>query len=700
VARVADDAVRVADDAVRVADDAVQVAMARFGWPMTRFGWPMTRFGSPHHEFRLSSRPCASLAAALRPLTSLLSLDPRRLVPLSIVAGVVASVVVGAGVAHALPEGADTFPLSQVKAGMKGYGLTVFSGTQPEKFDVEVISVLHNFRPSMDLVIIKTPNPRLNITRTVAGMSGSPIFLEGKMIGAYAYGWTFGVEPIAGVTPIKSMLDEQARPIPRGLFPRSGGPLPLAAGAETGEATPRRSPHAFLGAPDAYDLTAHGKQLAAQAQPSLAAPDGTALARASTPLLIGGMGNSAMKLASDLLTPLGLDPMQAGGGGSHVQDPNAPTKYVDGGAIGVTLVSGDVSAMGLGTVTRVAGDKLVAFGHPMLGGGIESLPTAIGTVHWIVATANRSFKIGEAARPLGALVNDRQAAIVVDSSVKAPTFPVRMEIVGVAGAPKPIWNMEVAHDQFMAPSFVAMALGSGIEETTSERRDMTWKAVSKLKVAKYGTITLMDFGSGNGNPIGTEDLARGRLVKAVGSLLNNQWEPVTIESVDTVFSVTFDREVSILRGAKVLEPEIDAGAPARIRLTLQPYQGKLETRDIEVKLPAELAGRDVEIDLNPGYEVDRPLPTADSVAELMANLPNATFDPESIVATYRLRDAAAAYHGKIVSRLPPGAMDMLRPASTSDSPEIFAAVVNTAIPMKRFLVGHDSVHVTIRPVLR
>jgi hypothetical protein len=638
-----------------------------------------------------------SLAAALRPLTSLVSLDPRRLVPLSIVAGVVASVGVGAGVAQALPEGAETFPLANVKAGMKGYGLTVFSGTQPEKFDVEVISVLHNFRPSMDLVIIKTPNPRLNITRTVAGMSGSPIFLEGKMIGAYAYGWTFGVEPIAGVTPIKSMLDEQARPIPRGLFPRSGGPLPLA---ETGEAAPRRSPHAFVGPPDAYDLTAHGRQLAGRAQPTLAAPDGTALARASTPLLIGGMGNASMKLASDLLTPLGLDPMQAGGGGTHTQDPSAPTKYVDGGAIGVTLVSGDVSAMGLGTVTRVAGDKLVAFGHPMLGGGIESLPTAIGTVHWIVATANRSFKIGEAARPLGALVNDRQAAIVVDASVKAPTFPVHMEIHGVAGAPKPIWNMEVAHDQFMAPSFVAMALGSGIEETTAERRDMTWKAVSKLKVAKYGTITLMDFGAGNGNPIGTEDLARGRLVKAVGALLNNVWEPVTIEGVDTQFFVTFDRDVLALRGAKVLEPEIDAGAPARIRLTLQPFQGKLETRDIEVKLPAELAGHDVEIELAPGYEVDRPLPTPDSVTELMANLPNATFDPESIVASYRLRDAAAAYHGKIVSRLPPGAMDMLRPSSSSDAPEIFAAMVNTAIPLKRFLVGHDSVKVTIRPVLR
>ena len=129
-------------------------------------------------------------------------------------------------------------PVSEIKAGMKGYGLTVMSGTVPEKFDVEVISTLHNFRPNQDLVIIKTPHPRLNVTRTVAGMSGSPIYLNGKMIGAYAYGWLFGVEPIAGVTAIKSMLEDQARPVPRTLFPRSGGPLPVS---DAGEGGARRS---------------------------------------------------------------------------------------------------------------------------------------------------------------------------------------------------------------------------------------------------------------------------------------------------------------------------------------------------------------------------------------------------------------------------------------------------------------------------
>jgi hypothetical protein len=336
----------------------------------------------------------------------------------------------------------------------------------------------------------------------------------------------------------------------------------------------------------------------------------------------------------------------------------------------------------------------------MLGGGIENLPTAIGRVHWILASTNRSFKIGEAARPLGALVNDRQAAIVVDSATTAPTFPMHVQIEGVNGAPHPSWSMEIAHDQFMAPSFAALAVGSAAETTTSERRDMTWRAVSRLKVARYGTLTLNDFGSGDGNPIGPDDFIRGRLVRAMGSLLNNPWEDVTIEGVDTSMRVTFDREVALLRGTKVLNPEVDAGEKVRIKLELQPHQGKVESKVIEIPVPAELAGRDVEIELAPGYEVERPTATPNSVAELIANLQTANFDSESLVATFKLRENGAAFGGKVASRLPPGAMDTLRPSSESDAPETFGAQVQVPIPMKRFIVGRDTARVSIRPVLR
>jgi hypothetical protein len=391
--------------------------------------------------------------------------------------------------------------------------------------------------------------------------------------------------------------------------------------------------------------------------------------------------------------------VQAGGGGTKVAA-DAPTKFVDGGAIGVQLIRGDMSAMGLGTVTRVSGDKLLAFGHPMLNGGIESFPTAIAKVHWILASFQRSFKIGEASRPMGALVNDRQAAIVVDTQTSAPVIPMTFKIEGVDGAPKTTWNMELTHDKFMSPTFVAVALGNAVETTTAERRDMTWRASSKLKVAKYGTLTFDDFGAGDGAQPEAGDFIRGRLVRAIGSLMNNPWEEVKVESIETTMRITFEREVALLKGVKILDPEVDAGEPARVELTIQPHGGKPETKTISVPVPAELAGRDVDIDVSPGYEVERPQPSPNSVAQLVAVLPNQMHDGESLVATIRLREAGAAFGGKLASHLPAGAVDTLRSATDSDGPEVFAAAVHHVVPMKRFIVGRDTVRVKVRPIVK
>jgi hypothetical protein len=617
-----------------------------------------------------------------------------------LLAGTVVSAAVGVGVAHAVPSvPSDIMPVSEIKPGMKGYGLTVFSGTEPERFDVEVISTLRNFQPNQDLILIKTPHPRLNVARAVKGMSGSPIFLNNKMIGAYAYGWNFGVEAIAGVTPIQSMLSELARPLPKRIAPKNVAGLLPSSGAAP-EPEPPRPTHTYLGPADGYDLARHAQQIAARNARALAPPEGTSLARASTPVFLGGMGPLSLRIASDLLSPMGLEPLQTGGGSSTNPAPGTPTKFVNGGSIGVELVRGDISAVGTGTVTRVSGDKLLAFGHPMLNGGIVNLPTAIGRVHWIMATQSFSYKLGEAARSLGALVNDRQAAIVVDTQARAPTFPMNVTIEGVDGAPHPSWKLEVAHDQFMSTSFAAVAIGRAFETTTGERRDMTWRATSRVKLGRYGTLTLSDFGAGNGDPPGPDDFARTRLVRAIGALLNNPWEPVDVERVDVSLRVTFNRQVMALRGAKALESEIDAGAPARIRLDLQPYQGAIETRTIDVPVPVELAGREVEIELAPGYEVERPQATPDSVAELFAVLQNQTFPPESIVASLRIRENGAAFRGKVASRLPPGAFDTLRPSSDSDAPETFVAEMRTAVPLQRFLVGRDTVRVKVRPVLR
>jgi hypothetical protein len=272
-------------------------------------------------------------------------------------------------------------------------------------------------------------------------MSGSPIFIDGKMVGAYAYGWYFGMEPIAGVTPIESMLADMRRPLPPSLAPR-GGRSPIAGAPVPARPLSRKAEQAgaanrFLGSTGDYDARKHAGQIAARTSASLAPPHGSGLAPASTTLLMGGLSTGAFQLARELFEPAGFELLQAGTGGGGGKA-TTPARFEEGGVLAVQLVRGDVSASGLGTVTHVVGDKVLGFGHPMLGGGFEDLPTATGVVHWVLATQNRSFKIGEPAVPLGSLINDRQSAVVIDTSRTAPTFPVTVQVTASRAPRAPI----------------------------------------------------------------------------------------------------------------------------------------------------------------------------------------------------------------------------------------------------------------------
>ncbi len=598
-------------------------------------------------------------------------------------------------------------PVADIKPGMKGYGLTVFQGTKPERFDVEVIDVLSNFRPRQDLILIKTKHPRLDVAKVVAGMSGSPIYINDKMIGAYAYGWTFGAEPVAGVTPIRNMLDDLVRPLPPEIYgwplktlPRSAqrpatnegklGSLPSGGATRLASRAGR-----YSGDLARYDVLKHSAELAAAHAANV--PGGSsALRPVATPMLVAGMTPAAVSMARELLAPLGLEPLQAGGAG--VKDPNAPTRYEDGGAIGVQLVRGDMSAMGLGTVTRVEGDRLIAFGHPMMESGVTALPTAIGKVLWFLASDQRSFKIGMPVRDLGTLVNDRMASIVVSQSTRAPIIPVSMKIRGVPGNGN--WNFEVAHERFLSPSFVAVSLGSALQAVAAEHQDVSWSAKSKLKIKGYGEIVLEDYGVAIGGTPDAGELSRTNLVRAVGGILNNPWEPAFVESVAMDIELRFAREILRLRGVDVLDPEVDAGQPVRLRLTLAPYSGPEIVRVVSVNLPSYLAGQSVNLEVVPGYLEAREDAPPDSLAELIRNLENPTYPAKSAVVTFSAGSSTVAFKGRVAKNLPPGALDAIRTTASSRAPDAFQTVLRQTVPLPEFMVGRDKATVSVRPILR
>ena len=602
----------------------------------------------------------------------------------------------------------STISPSEIKDGMKGYGLTVFKGTQPERFDVEVVGVLKNFRPSQELILVKTPHPRLNITKNVKGMSGSPIYLDGgRLAGAYAYSWAaFQVEPVAGVTPIGPMMTEMHRPIPPGFWPLEGGaPLPSSGKSAAPKHASNAAPigpgsgaTAFDGAPGTYDLETHAKQVGSRL--SMGLDPSRPIQAATTPLLLAGMSDRSMALVQKLFGPLGLDPVQAGGGGDGKQDPTAPMHFVDGGALGVQMASGDVSFMGLGTVTHVEGTRLCGFGHPMMEAGVSALPTTIGRVLWIFASDQHSSKIGESARPLGALVQDRQSAVVVDETKVAPMFPMSMEIRGADGIPKKNWNVQIADDRFMSGSLVASVLGSIVDASINERRDVTWHMKTKLTVRGHGTIDLEDFGVAVGGMPDAGDFAHSKIGRAVGEVLNNPWENTHVDRVEGVITVDYKRELWRLRGVDVLDPVVDAGQPARLRVHLVPFAGPEITKVLEVRFPDELAGKDVDVEIAPGYAVVADLAAPQNLSDLLVNSTKQSVLPRSLVVQYRTRTQGVAYGGHVADRLPAFALDALRPWTSDVAPDAFASYTRLVTPLDRYVDGSDRVRVRVKPVVR
>jgi hypothetical protein len=336
----------------------------------------------------------------------------------------------------------------------------------------------------------------------------------------------------------------------------------------------------------------------------------------------------------------------------------------------------------------------------MLNGGDSALPTCIGRVLWVNASALASHKVGECARSLGTLVQDRQTAVILDENLVAPTIPVDIDIVGAVGAPKTHWHADITDDKFMAPGLASVVLGSVVEATTSERRDLTWKLTTKVDVVGHGSVELEDVGVTAGGAPDEGEWSRSKLVNTLGDVLNNPWEHAHVAKVGAKFEVQYARELWRLRGVESLDPVVDAGTKARLRLHLVPHNGPEVMRIVEAELPSELAGKDVEIEVVPGYDVVPELPPPETLEQLLANAPRLTVAARSLVLQFRVPSQGIAYRGRVTERLPTFTLDSLRPQSNSTGPDAFPSWSRTVVPMDWYVDGRDKVKVKVRAMVR
>ena len=547
---------------------------------------------------------------------------------------------------------------------MRGYGLTVFRGTEPERFDVEVIDVLRNFRPDQDLILVRTDHPILDHASTVAGMSGSPIYLDGRLAGAYAYGWPFGKDPVAGVTPIANMLAELRRPVRPNAFPGAEAipgvrPRPSATARPARRARlaglpPFRGLAPSTGRFDALaPLRAHGVREGLPS-PSMANPRG--LVRASTPLMLGGFSDGIARLLGDRLEPLGILALQAGGG-SNRGTPGA--QFVDGGAIAVQLVRGDVSATAVGTVTHVAGRRLVAFGHPMMNAGELGLPTATARVLHVLASESRSFKIAEAAGPLGTMVHDRQAAIVVDSGIDAETVPVRVRIRGIDGAPRTEWNMEVASHRVLTPMLTFAAIANAVEATAADQSDVIFVANERITLAGRSAIELEDTGYMSAGPNDTRALSSLRMFEVMEAAFGNPFEETRVRSIELDLNFRFDRDVFEIVDAAVASDEVDPGSNVTVRIVMRRFGAAPRIRTVSVRIPTSAAGQTVELVVEPGDDVavEQPLPV--DLDDMLTAVRN-RYAPTQLAVSVKMPSRGLRFESHVVRSLPGSALDTLQ----------------------------------------
>ncbi len=587
--------------------------------------------------------------------------------------------------------------VDEITPGMRGYGLTVFRGTRPERFDVEVIDVLHNFRPDQDLILVRTEHPILEQALVVAGMSGSPIYFDGRLAGAYAYGWPYTRDPVAGVTPIRNMVTEMRRPVRATPFPAPALPTrarrPTASRDAPGPGLAGLPPY-LGGAIDATSaLEAHAARVGVQrGQP----PSPTALQPAATPLMVGGLTEGTVRMLDEQLGDFGLMVLQAGGGGETQTPPGAPATYENGGAVAVQLARGDLSLTAVGTVTLVEGQRVAAFGHPMLNAGETGLPTAVARVLHVLTSIARSFKISEPVRPVGALVHDRQSAVVVDTGAQAPTVPLRVRLLGVPDAPRTEWNVEVASHRVMTPVLINTAITNALQATVSDTADVMFQATSRVWVAgRSEPVVVEDRGFSRAGPSNPLTLAQIRLFRILEMVYGNPFAEARVARVEVDLAVRFERPTVRIVDASVAAREVNPGASVPVRVVLRRWNHTEEVRVVPVRIPEDVAGESVEIQIEGGSAVDVHTPQPRDLDELLATIHH-PYAQTSMVVSVETPRRGLRVAGHVVENLPRSALDALQLRNDGDRNRPFVTFDRHEVSLGEIVSGHARVELSVR----
>ena len=470
----------------------------------------------------------------------------------------------GGGKAVAMPAQAPAvtrfFPLSEVKRGMRGVAYTVFEGVTPEPMEVEILGVLKDsLGPGQDMILARLHGVKPEYTGVVAGMSGSPVYIDGRLVGALSYRvGQFSKEPIAGITPIASMLQV-----------RDGDE---AAGVATVRAE-------------------------RDGQPEMRAME--------TPLVFGGFSQETVERFGDRFRALGFTPVAGLGGAdeSAVQ----PEPLVPGSAVSAVLVRGDLSMAGTCTVTYVDPKRLLACGHPITQNGPVDMPMTKANVLVSLASPLNAFKIINTTETVGTFTEDRASAIMGRFGVKARMIPVEVEVVPpvegkTAGAKT--FHFEVLDNRELTPQTMLVSVYQALQVNNTSGAEMSYRVSGEIGVKGMPDVRLQGVMAQNEfNPatINAALLVNDRFSK----VYENALEQPEVTGLRLKAEAIPARMTAALDSARLGRLEARAGDEIVVEAMLHPYQAKEKMVRVKVKLPADLAAGPMRVMVSDGATLDR-----------------------------------------------------------------------------------------------
>ncbi len=603
------------------------------------------------------------------------------------------------------PYKGEIYPLSKVKRGQKGYGLTTFAGSTPERFEFEVIGVNRNFQPMMDVILVKSDDPKLAITGFWRGMSGSPLFIEGKLACAFSYGFRFNKVAIGGCTPLHYMQKEgfQER---RGAYNvrsrkvRSRDGSPLASSGKRSDLAPQNASSlaTWLDIAPGGDL---GKAMSRENRRtpwllSKTLPKRRArvdadhgMQASAVPLALSGFSAPAFAEAKRIMAGFPVEPMQAGGTG----DSNAgPTYFEMGGPIAVQLVRGDMSAAATGTVSYVDGDGVLAFGHPMFQAGEVYAPVAAAEIHTVIPSAQNAFIVSSPLRELGSLTQDRQSTIAADTSLKVEMIPMHIRIKSDTGKAIGTFDVEILNSRFFTATFAGIAASNATSVYLPDRDHVSIRMKSTVGMKGFKPLVFVDYLHSATGAAAIVGGARG--LRVISPLMNNPFGDVEVTSIDLDIEVGFNTQSTDIMGLSLPGGELIPGKKNYVNVRMEPFQGKEFYKRLSFDVPEELAGSIVKLEVSSGdiagMYVAPPKTPADLVAAFRSLLPGTVY-----AVTLYSAGQAVAVDGKLIQDLPGSALNRLRSASKTTPLTTRHVQSRSVHPAKRVIDGKTSILVKV-----